>query len=160
MTLASAFAAAFSYHQPAVLLMLHGFALFGAWRLAGTTTRALASVLFAAALLHLLAWLMYGSSAALHATGSLIALGLALPIVLRSSRIAPLFIGAAALLSATGLFAQTLLPPPLAPAAQLFSALANLLLICTLAGAITADWYRSSRQADRARRDGAPSGRS
>lgn len=159
MTLTSNFAAAFSYHQPVPLLVLHGLALFGAWRLAGSTTRALASVLFAAALLHLLTWLLYGDSPVLHAVGRLITLGFALPIVLRSHQRLPLFIGSAALLSTMGMFAQVFLPPPLQAAAQLFSALSNLVLIAALAGAIAADWHRSSKLPTHARPGDATAGR-
>ena len=119
---------------PSPLMLLALASLEFARRGASATSRALSVAVAAMVMLHLLAWLAYGSQDSLHAVCAAIGLMLILPISLRAREYLSLVVAACVLIGALSLACAGLVEPSAARAARLIAALANV----TMLGAL---WY-------------------
>ena len=124
----------FTLQWPTPLMLLAVVSLLFARPPASATSRALSVAVTAMVLIHLLAWIAYGSQDSLHAICSVIGLMLILPISLRARGYSPLVVAACALVGTLSLACAGLVEPPAARAARLIAALANV----TMLGAL---WY-------------------
>jgi hypothetical protein len=115
---------------PSPLMLLAALNLAIVWRRGNTTSRALSVAIAAMVLLHLFAWLAYGSQDGLHALCAAVGLMLILPISLRGKGLFPLVVAASVLVAAVSLSCAALLEPPGSIGARLIAGLANLAMFC------------------------------
>lgn len=128
---------------PSPLMLLALASLLFAWRRTNATSRALSVAVAAMVLIHLFAWLAYGSQDSLHAVCSAIGLMLILPISLRARAFSPLVVAACVLVGALSLVCAGLVEPPAARAARLIAGLANLMMLGALWGGLLASQNRA-----------------
>lgn len=114
---------------PSPLMLLAALNLAITWRRGNTTSRALSVAIAAMAMLHLFAWLAYGSQDGVHALCAIVGLMLILPISLRAKGLFPLVVAASVLVAALSLSCAALLEPPGSNGARLIAGLANLAML-------------------------------
>lgn len=130
---------------PSPLMLFALASLEFARRRASATSRALSVAVAAMVMLHLFAWLAYGSQDSLHAACAAIGLMLILPISLRAREYLSLVVAACVLICALSLACAGLVEPSAARAARLIAGLANSAMLGALWGSLLVSQNRKSR---------------